>query len=69
VLAGVVTLVVLIAHAAPGAAQGTPGPTAGERQVFTTHDAYTFGIDTDPRAQGDTVLAAVRFRPGTQLAH
>ena len=36
VLAGVVTLVVLISHAAPGAAPGRAGPTAGERQVITT---------------------------------
>ncbi len=67
VLAGVVTLVVLIARAASGAAQGTPGPTAGERRVIIHADENTF--DTDTRAQGDAVFAAVRFRPGTQLAH
>jgi hypothetical protein len=71
VLAGVVTLVVLISHATPGAAPGTAGPTAGERQVITTQvddDAYTLDIDTDIRARDDAVFAAIRFRPGTQIA-
>ncbi|GAA4750265.1 hypothetical protein GCM10023199_31900 [Actinomycetospora chibensis] len=66
VLAGVVTLVVLIFHAAPGAAPGT----AGERRVITTHvgdgRAVTVDIDIDTQAQGDTVSAAIWFRPSPQ---
>jgi hypothetical protein len=71
VLAGVVTLVVLISHAAPGTASRTPERTAGGRQAITTHvvddRAYTF--DTDTQAQGVTVFAAIRSRPGAQIAH
>ncbi|WP_328305295.1 hypothetical protein [Actinomycetospora sp. NBC_00405] len=48
VLAGVVTLVVLISHARPGAAPATPGPMAGDRQVTTTPvDDDTSTLDTD----------------------
>ena len=67
VLAGVVTLVVLISHATSGAAPGTAGPTAGERQVITTRvdDGRTCTFDTDTQAQDDAVFAAIRFRPGT----
>jgi len=57
VLAGVVTLVVLICRATPG--------MVGERQVSTTRvdDAAT-----DAQAQHDAVFAAIRLRPGTQIA-
>jgi len=71
VLAGVVTLVVLISHATSGVAPGTAGPTAGERQVITTRvddgRTCTFDTDTDAQAQDYTVFAAIRFRPGTQI--
>ena len=72
VLAGVVTLVVLISHAASGVAPGTAGPTAGERQVITTRvdDGAHVHVrhPTRPhRAQDDAVFAAIRFRPGTQI--
>ena len=71
VLAGVVTLVVLISHATSGVAPGTAGPTAGERQVITTRvdDGRTCTFDTDTQAQDYTVFAAIRFRPGTQIWH
>ena len=58
VLAGVVTLVVLISHAAPGAASGT----AGGRQVVTSP------VATDTQAQGGAVLAANRSRPSILIA-
>ena len=65
-LAGVVTLVVLISRAAPGAARGC-GADGGPAQVINTRvDDGRVHVRHDTQAQGDAVFAAIRSRPGTR---